>query len=469
MTTSGFNARLGDFIAYPGSQSLTPQGVRLAVTSVLDTISVAVAGSMESGTRLIEKTLLPPAHKDGERYLWLSKRGTPDQLALVLGSAAHALDYDDVIMSSLCHASAPVLAALLPLAATRTITGGELLDAFAVGTEVMIRLGEAMGFRHFSLGFHATGTYGAVGAAAACARLLKLDPQKAGTAVAIATSMSSGILKNFGSMTKPMHAGIAASNGVKAALLAQAGFSAADEAFEDNGFLRAMTGGDTDFAVAGLAFGKPFAIETPGFSLKKHPCCYLTHKLIAGGLQFHEMGYGLDDVRSIKAIMPQGGKKPLIHSRPRTGLHGKFSGEYTLLAALHDGRVNLSTFSDSSVQRVEIQARLRDVSIDEAGPTYSTGKEIGDAPVTLDAEMSDGRTVSVEIFYAPGAPEEPMSAAELLAKWCECFETRSQNRVDPLNSKAITAAFVAGQDLALMTDIAPWIEQLTKLCSVQTD
>ena len=166
-------------------------------------------------------------------------------------------------------------------------SGRDVIDAFVLGFEVECRLGRAIGGPHYALGWHATSTFGSLGAAAACARLMRLDPERTQTALAIAASLASGIRQNFGTMTKPLHAGWAARNGVIAAQLAQRGFSADAEALEgENGFLRAASGGaEYDPLAAVRSLGESWEIVSPGIGVKLYPCCYATHRAIDSALE----------------------------------------------------------------------------------------------------------------------------------------------------------------------------------------
>ena len=155
--------------------------LRLATSAVLDTVAVTIAGSGEPGPSRLQKALEPVHGPLSSRLLWSAASFNRFDAALITGTASHVLDYDDVSMLSVCHPSAPVLSALLNLRSWDNLDGRELIEAFVIGTEVLIRLGQAMGFRHYALGFHATATLGAVAAAAACARLLRLYLFRPGT------------------------------------------------------------------------------------------------------------------------------------------------------------------------------------------------------------------------------------------------------------------------------------------------
>jgi 2-methylcitrate dehydratase PrpD len=425
-----------------------------AVNAILDTLAVIYAGRVEDAVQKLQSSLDLIGGPNAVQTLWGRELYAPGDAALLFGIASHVLDYDDVSMLSVCHPSVPVLSALLAIAPAAKPSGAELLDAFAIGTEVLIRLGQAMGFRHYQLGFHATGTLGAVGAAAACARLLKLDRQRAVHAISIAASMSSGIQKNFGSMVKSLHVGIAASNGLRAARLAQSGVEGARDTIEGKGYLFAYSGGETENWRADLKLGAPFAIVEPGFEQKRYPCCYMLHRMIQATLNLvRETGVTLDDVASARVDMPKGGTKPLIHPFPKSGLNALFSGPHAVVAALADGRIDLATFTDAAVMRPAIQSRLRDVQVIESMDDLPAGVTIGDAPVTVTLMLKSGKSLAHTITVSPGSKGDPFTPAQLKAKWTDCFARGASY----LPADVVAAQFDKGLRLVDQPDFNAWI------------
>lgn len=429
--------------------------LRAAVPVVLDTLAVTLAGGAEPAVRVLMDSL-EPSHR-GVASFWDTRRYRGDDAALLLGMASHVLDYDDVSMLAVCHPSAPVLSVLLATADRGRTPGRVLLEAFAIGTEVTVRLGQAMGFRHYALGFHATATLGTVGAAAACARLLGLDARRTRDALAIAASLASGLRANFGSMVKSLHVGLAAANGQKAARLAAAGIRGGEDPFTGEGYLHAMTGGQVSDWPADVALGRPFAIADPGFEQKRYPCCYMLHKIIEAVLALrHEDGVRLGALRSADVLMPSGSTKPLIHPRPRTGLNALFSAPYAVIAGLADGRIDLRSFTDPEVMRPEVQSRLADVRVAEDPAPPLRGADVGAAPVTVTLSLADGRSVSRSVTASPGSRDDPMTALQLRAKWLDCLR-----RARPSASDAeLGALFEAGAALDSAPDIDGFLGRL---------
>ncbi|CAN5235672.1 MmgE/PrpD family protein [soil metagenome] len=432
--------------------------------AVIDTLAVTLAGCRGAGVLALEGTLSAERAGFGVPCLWSDRQFRSDDSALLVGMAAHALDYDDVSMIAITHPSAPVLAALLAGTDWETTTGLEICDALAVGTEVAIRLGEAIGFSLYELGFHSTAVLGVFGATAALARLHRLDPTTTRQALGMAASLASGLRVNFGSMTKPLHVGIAASNGHRAVSWAKAGLTSADgDVFTNRGFFQAFSGGLALRWPDEVAVGDPFVISDPGFERKRFPCCYLTHRMIAASLQLaaaHDLH--LASVRSIRVILPRGGALPLIHPRPTTGQEARFSGPYSVLAALHDRAIGFSSFTDSAVARPEIRDRLDDVSLLEVGDEALTPAELGRADVTVVVTLVDGRVVSHVQTTSPGSPQDPLTRRELRAKWVDCLRHGTN-----IPEFAASRLFDMGDDLAKAEPVGRWLTAIRQAAAPQ--
>jgi len=283
---------------------------------------------------------------------------------------------------------------------------------------------------------------------------MRLDAATTAHALAIAASLASGLRKNFGSMVKSLHVGLAASNGLKAARWAAAGIEGAAEAFEQDGFLKAFSGGEAERWPADLALGAPFVLSEPGFEQKRYPCCYMLHKMIEATLGLvREARVGLTDVASARVDMPAGGTKPLIHPFPRSGLNALFSAPYAVTASLADGRVDLKSFTDAAVLRPEIQSRLRDVAVVEATGMSLQGADVGGAPVTVTLTLRDGARREKTILASPGSMQDPLTPEQLGAKWIDCLQ-----RAAPGIDRGLAARlFGQGSDLAGQEQAGDWL------------
>src|SRR5215831_18257368 len=235
---------LAEFVTKSRWEDCPAQAVEAARRAILDCLGVMLAGSVEPAARIVADV----ARAEGGSPL-ATVVGTPLRTgavwaALFNGTAAHALDFDDTNFAMLGHPSAPVLTAALAAGELCTATGAEVMHAFLLGFEVETTMGEVVNPGHYARGWHSTCTLGTLGAAAAAARLLGLDTPATASALAVAASQASGLKENFGTMTKPFHAGHAARSGVLAALLAREGWTASEHALEGpQGFFNVMSEG----------------------------------------------------------------------------------------------------------------------------------------------------------------------------------------------------------------------------------
>jgi len=232
-------AAIGRFVV----DAVPPPAARsIAARAFLDTVGVILAGVPEEASRIV-RDVVAEEHGAGATVIGTTMLASPSNAALANGTAAHALDFDDMCFVSLAHPSAPLVPACIAAAEPVAASGRAVLDAYFIGFEIEARLGRVMNPRHYERGWHCTSTLGTIGAAAACGRLLGLDASAAARALAIAASEASGLKENFGTMVKPLHAGLAARNGVLAALLAKRGMTASAQALDGaQGFLHAFDG-----------------------------------------------------------------------------------------------------------------------------------------------------------------------------------------------------------------------------------
>jgi len=279
MTASGgFTAEVAERASGLAFDDLPADVVEVAGQCLLDWFGVTVAGSQEPATRIALGAFEPTS--TGLTVIGHPVRLPAVEAAVVNGTASHALDYDDVNEAMVGHPTVPILAGLLALAESRDSSGADLLCAFVAGYETECRVGRAVGVDHYQRGFHATGTVGTFGAAAACARLLGLDPPTTAVALGLAAAQAAGLKSMFGTMTKPLHAGKAAANGLLAARLAAGGFTAAPDAIETSqGFGEAAAGGlDAERGLRSPRNGW-FILDN---LFKYHAACFQTHSSIEG-------------------------------------------------------------------------------------------------------------------------------------------------------------------------------------------
>lgn len=391
----------------------------------LDTLGVILAGRGEECARLARGLAASEGGVPAARIIGERERTSASWAAFVNGVAGHALDFDDVDFVMLGHPSVTLVPALIALAEERGIPGRAVLEAYAVGFELLHALGRALNPPHYRRGFHATATLGAVGAAGACARLLELDEERTLSALSLGASGAAGLVANFGTMAKPFHAGQAARAGLVAAKLAGEGFTAAANALE-TGFTAAMAADGAgagahefaDWAGAIAPWGAPWDIEE-GVCVKAHPCCALTHPGIDAMLALvEEEDVRAADVESLGARASTMTLKVLRYREAATPLEGKFSMPFCLASALLDRRVGIRQFEEASARRPEIAALQKKVAFELDETLAREDPEAEATEVWL--RLRDGRELSRSFVRARGHVENPLTAIELEEKFLEC-------------------------------------------------
>ena len=392
----------------------------MAHVGITDCVGTMIAGSVEEPTRILMETLAPAR---GEASLFLTgPRVTAPEAAWINGTAAHALDYDDVGMRG--HPSTVLVPAILAEGERMGASGAEMLTAYVAGYETWGELVFRDPDQHHQKGWHPTGIFGAIAAAAAAARLNRLDADRTGHAIALGASQSAGLMANFGTMTKPFHAGRSAHAGVIAARLAKAGFTAAPDALEHpQGYLAAVSPHGAVDRTSPCKAGIDWRLMSVGLSVKKYPMCFGTHRALDGMLDL----LAANPVRAgeIKSITVSTGRRNftiLRNSHPQTGLEAKFSMQFAMAAAVVAGRAGLGELTDAFVRRGDIQALMQKVTVvpdDRVDPVHN-----GHAPYDLvTIELGSGRTLeSARVSEVRGSPERPLQRDELWTKFEDCIK-----------------------------------------------
>jgi 2-methylcitrate dehydratase PrpD len=410
---------LAEFVTKQRMDDCPEAAVEAARRAILDCLGVMLAGSIEPAARILQQVAQAEGGMPLCTVVGTGRRTGAVWAALCNGTAAHALDFDDTNFALMGHPSAPVLAAALAAGELALADGRALVHAFLLGFEVETTLAEVINPAHYEHGWHATCTLGTLGAAAAAARLLGLDAAQTRHALAVAASQSSGLKENFGTMTKPFHAGHAARSGVLSALMAREGWTASEHAIEGpQGFLSVLGAGKRALEPLGT-LGAPWKILTTGVAVKPYPSCACTHSIIDSTLEIRRsQSVRPEEIEEVTIGVAAGVPRILIHARPRTGLEGKFSAQFSAAAALTDGRVGIATFQDERVQDPAIRRLMERVRV-------SVDPEI---PTDLERHMwtrvtvrcTDGRTATVGPRPVPGHPENPLSIEALREKFREC-------------------------------------------------
>jgi 2-methylcitrate dehydratase PrpD len=390
-----------------------------AGTAVMDTVGVALAGTGEPAARIVRDAITGTG--DAPCSVWGSAARTsaPDA-ALANGTAAHALDYDDMCFVSLAHPSAPLVPAIIAAGELAGASGRAVLDAYVVGFEIQARLGRLMNPRHYQRGWHCTSTLGTISAAAGASRLLGLDAASTTHALAIAASSASGLKENFGTMVKPLHAGLAARDGVMAALLAKGGLTGSARAFDGpQGYLHAFDSERTDLASEVADLGDRWEILDTGITVKLYPSCAGTHPTLDALLDLRgHHGFSADDVDRIAIDVDPIVPTILIYDRPTSALEAKFSMPFCAAAAAVFGRVGIDTFDEAVLRDPAVTKMMARVTMRVDGEMGRGKPSLTEARVRV--VLKDGRTLTKDAHGARGYPANPASADELAAKFLAC-------------------------------------------------
>ena len=412
---------LGQFVAALSPNRVPEEAARIARFGFIDCIGVMIAGRDEDAPRILTQVLTPVS---GDATLCFTGRSAPaPEAAWINGAAAHALDYDDVALRG--HPSAVLVPAILAEAESLDSSGRDMVTAYLAGYETWAELVRRDSGFHHSKGWHPTGIFGAIAAAAACAYLRRLDADQASQALALGASQSAGLMANFGTMTKPFHAGRSAHAGVMAARLAQAGFTASPDALEHpQGFLAAVSpAGEVDRVAPADCLGEEWLILSNRLSVKKYPACYCTHRAIDGMLDFQrQQQMRAEDIQAITVELSENYATILRNHRPQTGLAAKFSIEFALSAAIIAQRVGLGELTDAFVERQDVQTLMEKVTVrtntdyDPANP----GAAVAD---WSDIRLRDGTARQTErVRRARGHADAPLTEADLFTKFEDCLQ-----------------------------------------------
>jgi 2-methylcitrate dehydratase PrpD len=425
--------RRADLASMPADVVL--QGKRCLV----DGFGVVLAGSTVRGSAILREFARASGEKAEATALGAGTlRTSASRAALVNAGSGHAMDYDDTQLSTtpdrtfglLTHPTVPPLAAALAVAERQRASGAKFLEAFLVGFEVECKIAEAIDPSHYGRGFHSTGTIGTFGGAAAAAKLMNLDETQLHHMLTIASSMSSGIRVNFGSMTKPLHAARAAEDGIVAAELASRGFTGGDEGLDGRwGFFQVFGSGvDLDRLVPVL--GQPYTIVKPGVSFKPYPCGSLSHPSLDAMLKVVTD----HDIRpeQVKAVRLRAGSNildPLRYAVAKNELEAKFSVPFLLSAILLRRKAGVREFTDQFVASAPVQAMMPRVTTVFDRQIEALGFDKIRSVVEVD--LTDGRTfVQASDDRYRGGPDKPFTREELHAKFADCAQlTMKSDRI----------------------------------------
>lgn len=407
------------------------EALEAANRAFIDVIAVMVPGALDESTETVFKTVKDwgngPCTVVGQHQTL-----SAPWAALVNGTAAHALDFDDNFDPAKAHATAVLASALVALAEQEEVSGAAVLDGYICGLQIMGRVGQGVNPFHRNRGWHATATVGAIGAAAACARLLKLDAPQASNAISLATSMAAGFMSQFGTMTKPTHAGLAAKAGLMAASMARQGLTAGAHTLDGpTGMNRLMVGPDYEALRDSIThpehgqtlrfesenIGDPLLILEHGLKVKRFPNCASAHRSMDALLLLkEEYGFGPDDVNKVIVHAPKSHLNNLMHHDPRDPMQAKFSMQYSLAVALLSGSCTLRDFEPEMIMRPEVRDLYQLIELDPVD------KGEGEFPTTVEIHLKSGEKREKSMAMPLGSKSAPFTMAQHWLKFESCVE-----------------------------------------------
>jgi len=412
--------KLAKFILQTDYQDIPAAALKRAGASLIDTAGTMLAGSKEEAAHILVKYVekiggTPTASIVGHKI-----KTSTYNAAMANGTIGHVQDYDDMSSTLIGHPSIAVLPAVLALGEENRISGKEMLSAFTVGIEVECKIGRGTIPKHYENGWHPTTTIGIFGATAASAKILGLNEQEIIYALGIAGSESSGLRENFGTMTKPFHAGRAAAKGIMSAMLAKEGFTSAPKIFEgEAGFCKVMAIEYDENAITDN-LGNPFDVADPGFTIKPYPTCGATHPAIDAVISLsREHDLKANEIQKIKCGTVPIAKDVLIYPEAKTPLEGKFSMPYCLAVALVERKVGFPQFTDEKVNDPEIRQLMEKVDMYLAPEMSDLGYR-GTFNADIKIVLKDEKEYIKRIDHGRGDPVNPLSEDEIMEKYSDC-------------------------------------------------
>ena len=404
----GVTKRLAEWLCESDIQSIPEPVVKAATRTLLNWMGCAVGASHHESVDIALCALGPFMGTGQASMLGRTEKVDALNAALLNGISSHVFDFDDTHLKTIIHPAGPVASAILALSEYRPVSGQDFLHALILGVEVECRIGNAVYPAHYDVGWHITGTTGVFGAAAACGRLLGLNPQQMCWALGTAATQAAGLREMFGSMCKPLHVGRAAQNGLASALLAAEGFTSSEQALEaPRGFANVLST-QQDYAEIVEGLGEHYEIVLNTY--KPFPCGIVIHPSIDACIQLkQEHGLSGQEIQAMELLV-----HPLVleltgKKTPRTGLEGKFSVYHSAAVALVLGRAGMAEYSDEVVNDPRIIAVRDRVSA-------TADVAIHEAKAIARAQLNDGRVVEKVVEFAVGSLERPLSDKAIAEK-----------------------------------------------------
>lgn len=397
--------------------------LREAKRGILDFLASAFAGREDAGTIKLLQAIEAEGGHPVTPLIGQNKRASRRQAALLNGFMGHALDYDDVHSDVRGHPSSVILPALFALSSSRDISGKQFLNAYIIGVEIMSRLGQAIGTASYLKGWHNTSLLGGVAATFAGAQLLGFTAVETQNAVGIAVSQAGGLRVQFGTQMKPLHAGLAAQQAVQSVEWTQQDFHGSDATLDSKiGLLHVYGGKEADEPVRTALtedWGKSWRIADPGLWFKRNPFCSAASHGADAALELAQLHLNSATIQKVEIIFPPGGDAALIHTRPKTGEHGRFSIEYVVALALLGQPFTIGNFGTTTVS-VEAEKLMGKMSRSYDAEHKPDAQAIPKGRFTIvRLTLTDGSIHSREVCVPKGSPQAPLTDTELESKWRE--------------------------------------------------
>ena len=408
---------IATFVAGFDIDKAPPELIERARIAFVDTIGVMLGGAHEEVAHIARDMVAAEASAPRASIPGSALRASPQLAALANGVAAHAMDSDFSYASG--QSASPVIPALLPLAEATGATPKEVIAAFIVGCEVAARLVRASPKISAQGGWHAVGMIGPIAAAAACARLLKLPPSAIPDVIGISASLASGFSANFGTMTKPLHSGNAARNAIMAAMLGAKKFTASATALEGrSGYFDTFSRGLPRVDGAFNDLGATFDLLERGYKLKRYPCGGLSHASIDAALKLREqIGGGSGNIAKVEVGVTSNAFQRIGAAYPHSVESAKFSMPYIASWTTLYGAPSLATFTEQAIADPRIKTFAPKIS-HHIDPEFAD--EIDEAPGRVKVTLVDGKVLEQKVWFASGTPQNPMSSAQIEAKFMDC-------------------------------------------------
>ncbi len=416
--------------------------------AVIDTLGCMIAGAHDPAVQAVVDAFRDKLSSGGDCWLVTGGAAPSSLAALVNGTAAHALDFDDNFHPARAHASAVLVPALLAVASAGRTSGRHFLEAYLTGLEAQAAVGFGVNPSHYNRGWHGTSTVGTIGAAAGVARLLGAGIEQTAQAMSLATSMACGPKGQFGTPAKPLHAGIAARNAVEAARLAFAGSAGRLDILErPQGFLD-LFGGDEPRGWADWHPEDAHVIETRGLVTKRHPCCASTHRAIDALLDLkREYNLTAADIARIETKVGLSAVRNLVYREPENGMQARFSMHYCLATALvHDG-LSLKDFEPSALHRPQIQVLMDRIEM----ISYTAEEERGHErlPHLVAVTLKNGTVLRHVRLHAKGSREDALDADQRRRKFADCLQWGGHRTDDGLYDRLLALPSLSSINEAL--------------------